>query len=235
MPFIYFGGGSDTMIITLILFGVVILSMVVQSRVTGTFRKYSQVPDRSGLTGAEVARRILDENGLSDVNIEHSPGGFLSDHYDPRSRVLRLSREVYQGSNIAALGVAAHECGHAIQHGEHYGAFKLRQALAPTAGIGSQAGMLLFIVGLIMSWPPLTYAGIGLYALIVIFQLITLPVELNASSRALSILESGGYMDWEEAGGAKKVLSAAAMTYLMSALVGILSLLRLISLANDRR
>lgn len=211
-----------------------LLAMLAQFKVNGAFRKYAQMRSRSGLTGAEVARRMLDQAGLGSVRVELVRGR-LTDHYDPREQVLRLSDEVYASGSIAALGVAAHECGHALQHGEGYAPLGMRSAIVPIVGIGSNLSWPLFLLGLVFSWDPLILAGIGLFALTVVFTLVTLPVEFNASSRALAALEGGGYLNGEELLGARKVLNAAALTYVASALSAILQLVRLLVLSGNRR
>ena len=181
-----------------------------------------------------LARRMLDSAGLNDVAIERVSGN-LSDHYDPSDRVLRLSDSVHSSTSIAALGVAAHETGHALQDLDGYAPLKLRTAIVPAVGFGSNLSWPIFLVGLIFSWQPLLLAGIILFALAVVFSLVTLPVEFNASKRALSTLSSGGYLDSEEMEGANKVLRAAAMTYVAAAVGAILQLLRLLLLAGGAR
>jgi len=211
-----------------------ILAMIAQAGVSGTFAKFQKVPARVGLTGAMLARRMLDSRGLDDVAIERVKGN-LSDHYDPSARVLRLSEGVYDSTSIAALGVAAHESGHALQDQEHYAPLKLRTAIVPAVGFSSNLSWPIFLVGLIFSWQPLLLAGILLFSLAVLFSLVTLPVEFNASSRALATLSSGGYLDQEEMQGATKVLRAAALTYVAAAVGAILQLLRLLLLAGAGR
>lgn len=211
-----------------------ILAMIAQAGVSGTFAKFQKVPAHVGLTGAMLARRMLDSCGLDDVAIERVNGN-LSDHYDPSARVLRLSEGVYDSTSIAALGVAAHESGHALQDQEHYAPLKLRTAIVPAVGFGSNLSWPIFLVGLIFSWQPLLLAGILLFSLAVLFSLVTLPVEFNASSRALATLSSGGYLDQEEMQGATKVLRAAALTYVAAAVGAILQLLRLLLLAGAGR
>jgi len=228
MPFFYF---DPT--IFLVLPGL-LLAMWAQARVKGSFAKYSRVGSRGGLTGQEVARRMLQSEGIYDVAVE-VVGGDLTDHYDPRSRVLRLSQGVANSSSLAAVGVAAHETGHALQHRDGYAPLALRSAAVPAANIGSNLSWPLFLVGLIFSWEPLIYAGIALFSLAVLFSLITLPVEFNASGRAVAALESGGYLSGDELTGARKVLSAAALTYVAAALTAILQLVRLLLLSNSRR
>lgn len=211
-----------------------ILAMIAQAGVSGTFAKFQKVPAHVGLTGAMLARRMLDSRGLDDVAIERVNGN-LSDHYDPSARVLRLSEGVYDSTSIAALGVAAHESGHALQDQEHYAPLKLRTAIVPAVGFSSNLSWPIFLVGLIFSWQPLLLAGILLFSLAVLFSLVTLPVEFNASSRALATLSSGGYLDQEEMQGATKVLRAAALTYVAAAVGAILQLLRLLLLAGAGR
>ena len=210
-----------------------IVCLFAQAKVSSAYAKWSQVPSRTGLTGAQVARRILDGNGCQDVRIE-AISGSLTDHYDPQDGVLRLSSEVYQSGSIAALGVAAHEAGHAIQDAQDYAPMRIRATLVPVANIGSHAAVPLFMLGLIMSWEPLTKIGIFCFALAVLFYVVTLPVEFNASSRAVAVL-SGGYMPEDEVRGVKAMLSAAAMTYVAAALQAVLQLLRLVLIAGSRR
>lgn len=211
-----------------------IFSLYAQYKVKSTFDKYQRLSNRHGYTGADVARIILDKNQLNDVSVQQT-GGNLTDHYDPRTRVVRLSQTVYPSSSVAALGVAAHETGHAIQHKTGYKPLVLRSTLVPVANIGSMAGPYLAVFGLLFNWLQLAYLGIILYAGAVAFYLITLPVEVNASKRAIEALETAGILTWDEVEPAKKVLRAAAMTYLASAAVAIASLLRLVLLVNNRR
>ncbi|HHW00006.1 MAG TPA: zinc metallopeptidase [Clostridiaceae bacterium] len=211
-----------------------IFSIYAQMKVKNTFSRYSKVLNRRGFTGADVARYILDSNGLGEVQVQ-SVRGQLTDHYDPGKKVVRLSGPVYSSTSVAALGVAAHETGHAIQHKTGYGPLALRTNLVPIASIGSSAGPYLAIFGLIFGLPVLVNIGIILFTLAVAFYLITLPVEFNASKRAISILESSGILAVEEIEPAKKVLKAAAMTYVASATVAMANLLRLVLLANRRR
>ena len=211
----------------------ILLALFAQFKVYSAFNHWKQVASRSGMTGAQMARQILDSNGCRDVKIEYVNGS-LTDHYDPISGVLRLSSEVYGSRSIAALGVAAHEAGHAIQDAQDYAPMRIRANLVPVANIGSQAAVPLFMLGLIMSWEPLLKIGIFAFAFSVLFYLVTLPVEFNASSRAVAVLSSG-YLAEDEVRGVKAVLSAAALTYVASALQAILQLLRLVLLANRRR
>ena len=210
-----------------------ILALYAQFKVSSTYARFKREPSRSGLTGAQIARQILDTNGCGSVRIERVPGS-LTDHYDPENGVLRLSEEVYGSRSIAALGVAAHEAGHAIQDAQDYAPMRIRANLVPVANIGSGMAVPLFMLGLLMSWEPLTKIGILCFALSVLFYVVTLPVEFNASGRAVALLASG-YLPEDEVQGVKKVLSAAALTYVAAALQAILQLLRLVLLANSRR
>lgn len=205
-----------------------------QVRVKSAFAQYSQVSLFSGLTGAQAARRILDANGLSHVRIEMVPGS-LSDHYDPSAQVVRLSQDVYSRSTVAAVGVAAHETGHAIQHSVGYAPLTIRNAIIPLTNIGSGLSIPLIVLGIIMSWQPLVTLGILLFSLVTVFQLITLPVEFNASRRALETLENYHMVTQQEQEGVSKVLTAAALTYVAALLVSVANLLRLILLFGGRR
>ena len=211
-----------------------IISLWAQIKVSTTFKKYSKLNTVKGLSGYGAARRILDANGLSHVRIEQVHGN-LTDHYDPRANVIRLSESVYHATSPAAIGVAAHEAGHAIQHAKNYKPITVRSKLVPVTNIGSAISMPLFFIGLIFSYYPLLIAGIILYSLVSIFQLVTLPVEFDASSRAMRVLESSGILNETELKASRKVLSAAAMTYVAALLTSLLTLLRLIILANGRR
>ena len=217
----------------LIIIGV-LLSLAASTKVKSTFGRYSQVRSLSGLTGAQTAERILRQAGIYDVGIARISGD-LTDHYDPSSKTLRLSDSVYGSTSVAAVSVAAHECGHAIQHQKGYGPLVLRSTLVPAANIGSSLSWPIFVAGLIFSMRPLLMLGILLFGLAVIFQLVTLPVEFNASSRAIRILEGNGMLGESEITGAKKVLRAAAMTYVASLASSILQLLRLVILAGGNR
>lgn len=232
MRYGYYGYYFDPTYI-LIIIGMVI-SLWASARVKSTYSKYSKVRNMSGLTGAEAARRILQSSGLYDVRIEHISGN-LTDHYDPKSRVLRLSDTVYGSASVAAVGVAAHECGHAIQDAQEYAPLRIRNTLVPVANFGTQAAWPIILVGLLFgSSQFLINLGILLFSLGVLFQLVTLPVEFNASGRALQILSDTGMLYGEEIKKTKKVLSAAAMTYVAAAAASILSLLRLIILFGGR-
>lgn len=220
----------------LVLIGVV-LSLWASSRVKSAFNKYSKVRTISGVTGSQVAERILRQAGINDVSVQHVSGN-LNDHYDPRTKTLRLSDSVYNASSVAAAGVAAHECGHAIQHNKGYVPLTLRTAIVPVANFGSAISWPLIIIGLIMGGSgsqTLITIGIVLFSTVVAFHLITLPVEFNASSRALGILSDTGILHGEENEGARKVLNAAALTYVASAAAMILQLLRIILLSRSRR
>ena len=218
----------------LILLPAFILSIIAQFLVKSTFAKYSKVKNSRGLNGAETAKLILRSNGISDVQVE-AISGSLTDHYDPSSKTLRLSEAVYNKNSVAALGVAAHEVGHAIQHKKSYGPLVLRSTLVPIANIGSQIGPMLVFVGIfISSLSFLINAGIILFSAAVGFYLITLPVEFDASARALRCLEEGNILTYEELKGAKRVLQAAALTYVASALSAVASLIRLILLSRRK-
>lgn len=209
----------------------IILAAWAQNKVSSTFDKYYKVRSLSGITAAQAARRILDQKGLENVVVEVIPGK-LSDHYDPRSKTLRLSEQVYHSNSLAAIGVAAHEAGHAFQHDEGYAPLALRSTLVPVANLGSSASWILLILGLMLGIPALARIGVYAFSLVVLFQLVTLPVEFNASGRALTLLETGGYLTREEIPQTKKVLDAAALTYVAAALMGILQLLRLVILSG---
>ncbi len=206
---------------------VLILSIAAQIMMETTYKKYSNVKNRRGLSGAVVARTILDSKGLTDVRIE-MVNGRLTDHFDPRDNVVRLSEGNYNGTTISAVGVAAHEVGHAIQYAEHYAPIKLRAAVIPATRFGSWFYFPLFLLGILFQMPTLAYIGVGLFAMIAIFQLITLPVEFNASNRAIKILNKDFVLDADEVSGAKKVLTAAAMTYVAALLMSIVQIIRLV-------
>jgi len=216
----------------LLLVPALLLTVYAQIRVSSTFNKYSKVRSGRGLTGAEGARLLLDSNGLQSVTIEMVEGK-LSDHYDPRSRTLRLSRDVAESASLASLGVAAHESGHAVQHAEGYGPMKLRSLLVPAANIGSNLGYILFLAGLIFFRSPLLVnLGILFFSAAVLFTVVTLPVELDASRRALAALSEKGILVSNEIDGARAVLRAAALTYVAAALMAILNLVRMILISR---
>lgn len=216
----------------LVLIGILI-SLLASGLVRGTFNKYSKVRSISGLTGAEAAQRILNSSGIYDVRIQRVAGN-LTDHYDPRNKTLNLSETVYGSNSVAAIGVAAHECGHAVQHNVGYIPIAIRGALVPAANFGSGLSWVFILGGIFLSIRPLILTGIVLFSLAVIFQLVTLPVEFNASRRAVRILDTTGMLGSEELGITKKVLSAAALTYVASAAAAILQLLRLVILFGGR-
>lgn len=212
-----------------------ILSMWASFKVKSTFERYSQERSSAGMTGAQTAEAILRNNGIYDVRVERVNGS-LTDHYDPRTKVVRLSDSVYNSTSVAAIGVAAHECGHVLQHHQNYAPLKIRTALVPAANIGSKAGIPIIILGVILSYNSLLIQiGIWVFALAVLFQLVTLPVEFNASNRALACIENYGIVTEEERRKSAKVLRAAAYTYVAAAAASILQLLRLILLFGRRR
>ncbi len=213
-----------------------IISMIAQARVSSAFNKYSKISNSGRITGAEAAGRVLNLNGVSMVDIRPTPGK-LTDHFDPRTNVISLSGEVYGAATIAAVGVAAHEAGHAVQHAKGYWPITLRSALVPITRIGSNLAVPMILIGLIL---PVQYdfivtIGIALYSLAVVFSLVTLPVEFNASARALRALDEAGILTQEELNGAGAVLKAAAMTYVASTFTALLSLLRLLVIVGSRR
>ncbi|MBR2950207.1 MAG: zinc metallopeptidase [Lachnospiraceae bacterium] len=211
-----------------------LLSLLASSMVSSTFNKYAKIRSTAGMSGAQAARRILDRNGLYDVRIEHVSGN-LTDHYDPRTKVLRLSDSTYSSPSVAAIGVAAHECGHAIQHSESYSPLVIRSKLAPLANFGSQFGLPIFMLGLVFGTGDLLMRiGIWVFLLAVAFQIVTLPVEFDASKRALAMLSDYGILRSEETQHSRKVLRAAAMTYVAAAAASVLNLLRLILLTRRR-
>lgn len=215
----------------------VLICMMASSRVNRVFQKYSRVRSMTGLTGREAAEKILRANGIYDVQVHHINGN-LTDHYDPRNKTLALSDPVYNSQSVAAIGVAAHECGHAVQHARGYAPLKIRGALVPVANFGSMLAWPLILIGLfIRSSSALLFINLGilLFSAAVLFQIITLPVEFNASSRAIRALENGGLLYEEEIAQTKKVLGAAALTYVASAAAIILQLLRLLAITGGRR
>ncbi len=229
-----YGYGFDPTIIS-VLIGVVI-SLWAQSRVTSTYNKYSRVRSRTGMTGAEAAIRLLHSQGIYDVTVRQVAGN-LTDHYDPRTKVVNLSESVYRSTSIAALGVAAHECGHAMQHNDGYAPLRFRSALVPVANLGSRISWPLILFGLIIGGlgSPLCQIGILMFSLAVLFQLVTLPVEFNASNRAVKLLDSQRILSGEEVRGTRSVLNAAALTYVAAAASSMLQLLRLVILYGGRR
>lgn len=210
-----------------------LLGLWAQSQVNGAYHKYSRVGTRLGAPASQVVQDLLRRNGNSVVTVQPTRGQ-LTDHYDPSSETLRLSEGVYNSGSVAALGIAAHEAGHAMQKLEHYAPLNLRTALVPVVNIGSSAAVPLFFAGLLFSWQPLVTLGIFAFSLSVIFSLITLPVEFDASRRAVRMLQDGGYVTGDELTGVQKVLRAAALTYVAAAVSSLLNLLRLVLIARDR-
>lgn len=229
MPFFYFDYYYILFVIPPLLFAV-----WAQFKVKTTFHRYAGYYSRGGNTAVMVARRILDQNGLFDVRIEMTSGN-LTDHYDPRTNVIRLSESVYHSTSVASIGVAAHEVGHAIQYSKGYLPIKIRNAVIPITNIGSSLAFPLAILGVVFSFEPLITLGILLFIAVVFFQFITLPVEFNASRRALTTLKNDNILVGEEYDGAKKVLTAAALTYVGALLVAIGNLLRLLAITGRRR
>lgn len=217
-----------------IVFPVFIFALICQIRVKTSFKKYSAVLSRSGMTGADAAARLLQLNGITDVRIKRVSGN-LTDYYDPKNKEICLSDGVYASRSIAAIGVACHEAGHACQHAEGYAALKIRNAVIPATRIGSALGVPLCLFGIIFTFEPLAYAGIILYSLVALFQLLTLPVEFNASARALSTIKTYGFLTDVEFKGAKKVLTAAALTYVAALASALATLLRLFLVVNGNR
>ena len=229
--------GFDWTYIVLVL-PCLILSLWASARVNSTFKKYSKQISARRITGAQAAQRVLQANGVAGVRIERV-GGNLTDHYDPRTNVIRLSDSVYDNASTAAIGVACHEAGHAVQYAQNYGPIKLRAAIIPMTNIGSRLAMPLILIGLLFTTlgsfsQTIIYIGIACFGLSLVFQLVTLPVEFNASRRALEAIESGNLLTYEELRGARKTLSAATMTYVAATAVSLVQLLRLISLYGRR-
>ena len=236
MPYYYYYGFDITYLILVLPF--VILSLWASSNVNSTFRKYSQQMSRRHISGAQAAQRVLTANGVTGVRIERVRGN-LTDHFDPRTNVIRLSDSVYDSTSTAAIGVACHEAGHAVQYAQHYAPIKLRAAIIPVTNIGSKLAMPLILLGVLfsafgyMSY-SLVYLGIACFGLSLLFQLVTLPVEFNASRRAMEAIESAGILTDEEQKGARKTLTAAAMTYVAATALALMQLLRLIMLFGGR-
>lgn len=229
----YYGFFDPTMILVLI--GVV-LAMAASARVNSTYAKFSRVRSMRGITGAEAAKQLLNSQGIYDVQIRRVAGK-LTDHYDPRTKVVNLSESVYDSASVAAIGVAAHECGHAMQDNQEYVPLKLRGAIVPVVNIGAQISWPMILIGVFIGGfgSPLVSIGIILFSLSVVFQLVTLPVEFNASARAVKLLDSTGILVGEEVGYTRQVLGAAALTYVAAAAGSILQLLRLVILFGGRR
>lgn len=212
----------------------VIFSYIIQASLNSTFKKYSKVYSRNNVPAHVIARQILDSYGLQNITVMHIDGK-LTDHFDPRSNVVALSDSTFFSTSVAAIGVAAHECGHAVQHNTGYIPIKIRSAFVPIAQIGSKSWIILFILGMFMGLGFLVDAGVILFGCVVLFQLLTLPVEFNASRRALNVIENQGLLEKDEIGGARKTLKAAAMTYVAALMTALTQLIRLIALANRRR
>ncbi len=211
-----------------------LLCMGASALVQSTYKKYARVRSMSGMTGAQAAMEILRRNGITDVQVQHVPGN-LSDHYDPRTKTVNLSDSTFGSTSVAAIGVAAHECGHVCQHHTGYVPLSIRSAIVPAANIGSKLGIPIVMIGLIIGFTPLAEIGIWVFSLALLFQLVTLPVEFDASHRALGMLTEYGILSDEEIGHTRKVLSAAAMTYVAAAASTVLQLLRLVLLVNGGR
>jgi len=229
MPFFYYYDPTYFLVIIGFIF-----AMIASTGVQRAFNKYSKVKSYRNYTGADAARKILDDNGLYNVRIEHI-GGNLSDHFDPKANVIRLSDATFSDTSVAAIGVAAHEAGHAVQHAVGYVPIKVRNAIVPAVNLASTLSMPLFLIGLLFALPALTSLGIILFSAALVFQVVTLPVEFNASRRALTILNQSAMLEEDELLGAKKVLRAAAMTYVAAVISTALQLLRLVLLSNSRR
>ena len=226
MPFFFY---DPTM---LMLIPALLFALWAQMRIKSAYAKYGKIKSSYGLSGAHVAKKILQQNGIFDVQVE-AVAGQLSDHYDPKAKKVRLSEENYNSQSLAALAVAAHEVGHAIQHKNAYAPLILRHSILPVTNIASFAAFPLFLIGLFFSFPMFMDLGIIFFAAVVLFHLVTLPVEFNASSRALSILKNNGYLISTELDGVKKVLNAAALTYVAAASMALINLLRLLILRNN--
>ena len=217
---------DSTMLYFILVIPAFIISLIAQAKVKSTYNKMAKIRNTSGYTGAQAAAAVLRYYGIMDVRIEETSGK-LSDHFDPRSKVISLSREVFYGNSIAAVGIACHEAGHAAQHAQSYAPIKIRNSIVPVCNIGSYLGLPLAFAGYFFGFEPLILAGLGLYSLIALFQLVTLPVEFNASKRAIRVIDETGLLrDETELNGAKKVLSAAAMTYVAALAVTLANLLR---------
>ena len=234
MPYYY---GFDWTYLVIIL-PCMILSLWASSNVNNTFKRYSNQFSRRGITGAEAAQRVLRNHGVHNVRVEHISGN-LTDHFDPKTNVIRLSDQVYNNTSTAAIGVACHEAGHAVQYAQNYGPIKLRAAIVPVTNLGSKLAMPLILVGILLSFLgnfsyTLVYVGIACFSLSVVFQLVTLPVEFNASRRALTAIAEGGILAEDELKGAKKTLTAAALTYVAATAVAMAQLLRLLILFGGR-
>ena len=224
--------GIDWTYVVLVL-PAVIFALIAQIKVNSTFEKYNKIATRNGMTGYRAAYMVLEQNGIFDVKVEHIPGN-LTDHYDPRAKVIRLSDATYASNSAAAVGVAAHEAGHAVQHAREYAPIKVRSAIIPVTNIGSKLTLPLILIGGLFAIQPLVNLGIAFFAISTLFQLVTLPVEFDASNRAMKSLRSSGSMDEGELTASRKVLTAAAMTYVAALAVSLMQLLRLILIFGRR-
>lgn len=229
MPYLFFDYYYIIFVIPAIIF-----SLIIQFKLKSTYAKFSKVGNARRITGAQAAHMVLNYYGISDVNIVPT-NGIMTDHYDPTQKVIRLSDGVFNSSSIAAVGIACHEAGHAAQHAENYAPIRIRNSILPVCNIGSSLSIPLLIAGIIFSFEPLVWIGIGFFAFTAVFQFVTLPVEFNASNRAINVIESNGLLSFEEKMGAEKVLKAAAMTYVAALAVSLAQLLRLIFRFTGRR
>lgn len=229
MPYLFFDYYYIIFVIPAIIF-----SLIIQFKLKSTYAKFSKVGNARRITGAQAAHMVLNYYGISDVNIVPT-NGIMTDHYDPAQKVIRLSDGVFNSSSIAAVGIACHEAGHAAQHAENYAPIRIRNSILPVCNIGSSLSIPLLIAGVIFSLEPLVWIGIGFFAFTAVFQFVTLPVEFNASNRAINVIESNGLLSFEEKMGAEKVLKAAAMTYVAALAVSLAQLLRLIFRFTGRR
>ncbi len=229
MPYLFFDYYYIIFVIPAIIF-----SLIIQFKLKSTYAKFSKVGNARRITGAQAAHMVLNYYGISDVNIVPT-NGIMTDHYDPTQKVIRLSDGVFNSSSIAAVGIACHEAGHAAQHAENYAPIRIRNSILPVCNLGSSLSIPLLIAGIIFSFEPLVWIGIGFFAFTAVFQFVTLPVEFNASNRAINVIESNGLLSFEEKMGAEKVLKAAAMTYVAALAVSLAQLLRLIFRFTGRR
>ncbi len=229
MPYLFFDYYYIIFVVPAIIF-----SLIIQFKLKSTYAKYSKVGNARRITGAQAAHMVLNYYGISDVNIVPT-SGTMTDHYDPTQKVIKLSEGVFNSSSIAAVGIACHEAGHAAQHAENYAPIRIRNSILPVCNIGSTLSIPLLIAGVIFSFEPLVWVGIGFFAFTAVFQFVTLPVEFNASNRAINVIESNGLLSFEEKIGAEKVLKVAAMTYVAALAVSLAQLLRLIFRFTGRR
>ncbi len=216
-----------------LIFGGILITLIAQLYIKANYSKYREIKVNKNLTGLDVARTILDKNGLGHVLILEAQGE-LTDHYDPKKKIVKLSTDIYHGNSIASVAVAAHECGHAIQDKNGYFFLKIRHSMIPFVNISSKAGYFAVLIGILFGFTDLLYVGIALELIILLFQLVTLPVEFNASKRALEQIEELGLVDKSERAGAKKMLTSAALTYVASVLSSLMQIIRLVLIANSR-